>query len=48
MLLGSDLLKGLKPVRGFLVITKFGSPRVKACVIQCGSRCFEVGGLQGF
>ena len=60
MLLVSGLLKGLKGVRGFLVVkkmffeisigsfTKFGSPWVKACVIQCGRCCVEVGGLKGF
>ena len=28
--------------------TKFGSPWVKGCVIQCGTRCVEVGGLKRF
>ena len=29
-------------------LTKSGSTWVKACVIQCGWRCVEVGGLKGF
>ena len=28
--------------------TKFGSPYVKACIIQCGRCCVEIGGLKQF
>ena len=28
--------------------TKFGSPWVNACAIQCGRRCDETGKLKGF
>ena len=30
------------------IFTKFGSPWAKACVIQCGKRCVELGWLKGF